>query len=85
MRFLESGHSHEDIDQYLSSLSAWLERQQELHTPQEFAESLRHYNSFPGTRPYETRSFVYNISQVRDWILETVLLVGLMFLFVSVQ
>ena len=40
LNFLESGHSHEDIDQYFSSLSNLIESRREIHTPDQFVAVL---------------------------------------------
>ena len=69
MRFLESGHSHEDVDQYFSTVSGWLEKQRELWTPEDFAPSLRRFHELPETRQHEPKHYIYNIDQVRDWSL----------------
>eukprot|EP00435_Cladocopium_sp_Y103_P040428 s301_g11.t1 len=48
LQTLESGHSHEDIDQMFSSLAAWIMGQNELHTTTDFEESIS------GTSHYST-------------------------------
>ena len=69
VRFLESGHSHEDIDQYFSGLSNLIEREREAHTPQQFLDLLRRFIQEPNHRPLEPQRVVYKVDQVRNWSL----------------
>ena len=67
LQTLESGHSHEDIDQMFSSLAAWVMGQNELHTTSDFDSSISQWLALPTTRPTEPRKLVNRIHQVRDW------------------
>ena len=64
-----SGHSHEDVDQFFSLLSAFLATKKELHTPVAFMESLRQYLSNPSVRHHERTREVLKIDCVRSWSL----------------
>ena len=67
-RFLQSGHSHEDIDQYFSSLTTEIERHRELHVPKCFQRMLKTFMAEnPGLRSNEKDSYVHKVDQVRDW------------------
>ena len=67
LNFCLSGHSHEDVDQFFSLLSSYLQRQRELPDSEAFAEALRQYMSNPGVRPHEPLRAVVKIDRVRDW------------------
>lgn len=67
LNFLESGHSHEDIDQYFSGLSNMLEREREIHTPHQFLQKLESFMAQPGHRQFEASRHVYKVDQVRNW------------------
>lgn len=69
LQYCMSGHSHEDIDQYFSLLSTFLQTQCELHEPMEFQQALRRYLSNPSVRPLERLREVVQVDQVRDWSL----------------
>lgn len=70
VRFLESGHSHEDIDQYFSGLSNLIEREREVRTPQQFLDLLRRFIQEPNHRPLEPQRVVHKVDQVRNWSLD---------------
>ena len=65
--FLESGHSHEDIDQFFSALSNLIERRRELHTPEQFALAIDGFMQDQTCRPYEESRIVQKVDAVRDW------------------
>ena len=44
---LQSGHSHEDIDQWFSALSTFVTNEQELHTTQEYLVALQKFLDQP--------------------------------------
>lgn len=67
LQTLESGHSHEDIDQMFSSLCAWVMNTRELHTTEDVAHCVNAWLSEPSTRPTEPLKLVNRIYQVRDW------------------
>lgn len=41
--FLQSGHSHEDIDMHFSTISSWYARNKELHTMNAFRQCLQDF------------------------------------------
>ena len=53
MNTLQSGHSHEDIDQCFSQLAKFLDAQPELHVPQDFLDALQRFVDAPNFRPTE--------------------------------
>lgn len=65
---LQSGHSHEDIDQWFSSLSTFVTNEQELHTTEEYLNALQKFLDQPHNRPHEHVKRVIHIDQVRNWI-----------------
>ena len=67
MRFLMTGHSHEDVDQFFSQMSNLLESHSELHTPLDFVRVLQQWLSNPDVRPHERTRFVRKVDQVRAW------------------
>ena len=67
MRFLQSGHSHEDIDAWFGNLSSWIQSHKEIHTPLDFLSVLRNYMERPSTRPTEPLKLAHKIDMVRDW------------------
>ena len=50
LRFLQSGHSHEDVDGFFSHVASSLEQENELHLPSDFAEKLRRFLRQPQAR-----------------------------------
>ena len=74
---LMSGHSHEDIDQSFSSLAAWIHSQGDLHTTNQFVDSIQAWLDQPQIRPDEPFKKVYRIDQVRAWILECFCLISI--------
>ena len=64
--FLSSGHSHEDIDAMFSNMSSWLNRAQELLTPEAFKTSLEGFMQEKGNRPNEQLKRVTIMSKYRD-------------------
>jgi len=66
---LQSGHSHEDIDQVFSGLARFVEGQAELHTPDDFVEALKTFVATPGFRPFEPHKGVFKVDQIRFWFL----------------
>ena len=67
MKFLQSGHSHEDIDQMFSMFANVIEQHRELHTPFAFLTLLRNYFSDPDVRPNEPERYVTKVDVVRHW------------------
>lgn len=66
---LQSGHSHEDIDQVFSALARFVEGQAELHCPDDFVTALQRFVATPGFRPYEPHKGVFKVDQTRFWSL----------------
>lgn len=66
MRYLISGHSHEDIDQFFSEVATSIESV-ELHTPAKFVEHLEKWLSDGKVRRHETFREVIKVDAVRDW------------------
>ena len=67
LQFLQSGHSHEDVDQLFSGLATWISGEAELHTPQEYVESLQRWLNQPQLRQDERFKRVYKVDQNRAW------------------
>ena len=68
-RFLMSGHSHEDLDQWFSTIASLIEASAELHTPQEFISLLASHLAKGTTRPHEPDKAAFMVHSVRDWLL----------------
>ena len=66
---LQSGHSHEDIDQMFSSLATHIRNESELHCPSDFVQSIQSWLDPPQTRPSEKFKRCFKLDQVRAWIL----------------
>ena len=67
IRFLETGHSHEDIDGFFAQVKSWIERETELLTPDAFRSSLMRFLNDPAVRPHEPDREVSLVDAVRDW------------------
>ncbi|CAK9104022.1 Modification methylase ScrFIA [Durusdinium trenchii] len=67
LNFLTTGHSHEDVDQFFSAVTNYLQKDenQELHTPDAFIASLQRWLDDPQIRPYERHRFVRKVDAVR--------------------
>ena len=66
---LRTGHSHEDIDQLFSMMTALLESHPELHTTGQFTSLLRNWFADTRIRPEEAVRRVIEVSAVRNWTL----------------
>ena len=66
---LESGHSHEDVDQYFSSLASEVARLTELHSPVDYVTSLQKWMNTCNLRRDEKVKEVKLVDRVRDWTL----------------
>lgn len=64
---LQSGHSHEDIDQMFSSLATHIRNESELHCPSDFVQSIQSWLDQPQTRPSEKFKRCFKLDQVRAW------------------
>ena len=67
LRCLQSGHSHEDVDQFFSQLCSHLTSESELHTALDYQVSLKRWLEQPEVRPHEPRKYVVFHDQVRSW------------------
>eukprot|EP00438_Fugacium_kawagutii_P023129 Skav208786 [mRNA] locus=scaffold931:204460:215795:- [translate_table: standard] len=63
LRTLQSGHSHEDLDQTFSILSSFLSSQSELSTPSDYRQAIEDWLRCPSVRPLEPRKHVYLVNQ----------------------
>lgn len=66
IRFLQTGHSHEDIDQLWGRLAAWIAKRQTLEHPMAFIQTIQEFLNQLG-RPHEPSGFVVKVDQVRNW------------------
>ena len=64
---LQSGHSHEDIDQFFSLLGSFMSTKKELYNPDHVLNELRTYLSNPAVRPRECIKDAYMLSSTREW------------------
>ena len=71
LQCLQTGHSHEDVDQMFSLLGSYLSTKKELYTPEHVLEALRSYLAAPSVRPQEPVKETYMVSATRDWPLGT--------------
>ena len=67
MNTLQSGHSHEDIDQCFSQLARFLDAQPELHVPQDFLDALQRFVDAPNFRSLEPLKCVLRVDNTRFW------------------
>ena len=68
VRFLRSGHSHEDVDQAFGRLSRHLSRVKVAECPSDFQDEIQKFSEKMG-RPHERDSYVTIMAQTRDWSL----------------
>ena len=69
-RFLQSGHSHEDIDASLfARIHTALESRAELHTPSDIRQLLEDVVRHPNFRVHEPDKQVCILNRVRSWLL----------------
>ena len=72
-RFLQSGHSHEDCDQWFAQVSNLIERNKSLQTPYDFQAVLQSWLDEGETRPDEKEfRIVSMVSACRNWTLVTI-------------
>ena len=64
---LQSGHSHEDIDQWFSGLSCHITAADNLSTPNDFVESLQAWMHGAGNRKDEPIKKCVLVDQTRAW------------------
>ena len=73
-RFLQSGHSHEDCDQWFAQIANLVESKRSLQTPSEFQSLLQSWLDEGQTRPDEQRfRRVSMVSASRDWSLRSLI------------
>lgn len=77
MNMLESGHSHEDLDQAFSRLCSWIQGQQELHSPAQFVASIQQWLDKPSTRPTEPLRKVFLWNRIGDGPLDMMACLGI--------
>ena len=71
LRFLQSGHSHEDVDAWFSVLSNLLESKKHLETPEDFQQVLQEFLVDPKQRPHEQKfREVKIVNSIRNWIFD---------------
>ena len=76
VRFLRSGHSHEDVDQIFGRLAMHYSKLSKAETPQDFEESTGRF-ARDVHRPHELGRYVVTMAQTRDWILVYIMCVCL--------
>ena len=64
---LMSGHSHEDVDQWFSSIATWMAKQPYLETPEDMRQTLQTFLDQPHVRPHEPIKKVVWAHQARAW------------------
>ena len=69
MSFLQSGHSHEDIDAMFSCVAEHLSKHTELHTMSAFKDCLQSFLDRKDVRPWEKHRKVLIMERYLDWIL----------------
>ena len=67
---LQSGHSHEDLDQWFSAMSGFITNQDEVHTTEQYCMKLREWMNSGNNRPHEAIKEVVQVDQVRSWKLD---------------
>ena len=67
LRCLSTGHSHEDVDQCFSVVSNYIQKEKELHVPDDFTRVLTELVSDRTFRPHERIRKVELVSKVREW------------------
>ena len=65
--YLQTGHSHEDIDAHFSVTSAWIDRHPELHCIDDLARCLTNMLANKSVRVNEPVREVRVFDQFRDW------------------
>ena len=67
LRFLETGHSHEDVDQYFSAVATFIEQHAEIHTVFGFKDVLDKFHRDRDVRPHELDRYTHVVTTTRDW------------------
>ena len=66
-QYLESGHTHEDVDQIHGQVCREVRRHRCLKTPNEFQKCLDDFLKHKIDRPHEKDRFCIQVGKVRDW------------------
>ena len=66
-RFLQSGHSHEDVDSWFALLAGFIEQHQDVPTPEAFHSVLEKFLQQDGKRSTEPVGHVVKLDAVRNW------------------
>ncbi|CAK9094797.1 unnamed protein product [Durusdinium trenchii] len=67
MRFLQTAHTHEDVDQYFSAVATHIESCPELHLPRDFVDCL---NQFGRQDPYSMHAAADYLESMADQSVE---------------
>lgn len=78
LMFLESGHSHEDWDQWFSQLTSHLTTQRTLETPAAYVRDINAWVNRPESRPHEPDKFCIKVDQTRAWKLHLNMVIALL-------
>ena len=70
--FLESGHSHEDVDGFFSNVADHINGAPEVHTADDFVQCIQRFLDLPGTRPHEPVKKAIMIDKCHDWSLNLI-------------
>ncbi|CAK9011591.1 Modification methylase ScrFIA [Durusdinium trenchii] len=75
MMFLQSGHSHEDWDQWFSTLATHMASVENtpLETPDDIVKSIQGWLDSGSTRPHEKQRWCMKVDEVRAWQLEWII------------
>ena len=65
--YLESGHTHEDIDQVHGQICEEIKKHRTLQTPKDFEKCLDNFLKHKVVRPCEKLRFAIKVDRVRDW------------------
>lgn len=65
--FLQSGHSHDDLDQSFSSLAQHIASRNEIHTTDDYVLCIQEWLDKPSTRPTERFKKVFRVDENRSW------------------
>ena len=66
-QYLQSGHSHEDVDQWFSLLTSYIQQHQHVSSPEAFVTLLEGFLQDIGRRSTEPAAHVVKMDAVRNW------------------